>query len=96
MFRSTINDAAIDNRGRNRSLFVEFVIRFRQVLVSRLPGVNLPFIVPTTKSRITPTQKIIFEDFAEEVGNYTDGHIDNMTIEDLCASVRKTGDMLVN
>ena len=57
LFRSTVNDASIDKRGPNRSLFVNFVLRLPQTLVSRFSGIDLLSIMPTAASLDIPTQK---------------------------------------
>jgi len=97
LFWSIVNGSAIDKRAPDCSIFVEFALYFSKTLVSSLPDIVLPFITTDTVTPITSTQADTdIKVLAQEVGNYTDNYIDNMTIEDLRALVRITGSVLGN
>ena len=70
---------------------------FYRDLVSSVPDIAFPSTIKDGVTPTTPTQvDTDFEILAQEVGNFTDSHIDIMKIKDLRATVRKTGNVLSN
>ena len=94
LFCSIVNWTDIDKRVPDRSLFVEFALRLFQTFTSSRTCMISSFTATTITYILILVATANIDSLGHEFGNYTNSHIDNMSIEDLWLSVKRTSNVL--